>query len=61
MDTLKEIQSEKYISKHLLMCGTCKYKRKGRCINADSDCYEEVVVDECSCNEYVPQKGLHVV
>ena len=60
MDTPMEIAEEKWIDKHLFMCGTCKYKKKGYCNNPDSECIDEIVDDNCSCDNYVPQKGLYI-
>ena len=49
-----------YNSNHIFMCATCKYKKKGRCTMADSDCYSGIVDDDCSCEEWFPMKGLEV-
>ena len=59
-DTPMEIAENKWIEKHLFRCGTCKFKKKGYCENYNSDCYEDLVDDACSCDEYVPQKGLYL-
>lgn len=61
MDTPIEIAKERYLEQHLLMCGTCKYRRKGICHNLSSDDYEEIVDEACSCDCYVPKKGLHII
>ena len=45
---------------YLLLCGSCKYRKKGRCRNFNSDCYGAIVVDECSCEYWKPKKGLNL-
>lgn len=42
---------------HMFTCGTCKYKKKGRCHNFIADCFSEIVDDDCSCTDYVPKRG----
>lgn len=54
------MSNEELVKNYLLMCGTCKYKQNGRCQNMDSDCCDGIVVDECSCNEYIPRKDLQM-
>ena len=60
MDTPDDIKREKWIDKHLFRCGTCAYKKKGRCDKFTSPCYEEVVCNDSSCDEYMPEKGLYL-
>ena len=60
MNTPMENREEDFQKKHLMMCGTCKYKKKF-CTNLGSECYDEIVDDNCSCDEYVPQKGLRII
>lgn len=43
------------------MCGTCKYKRKGKCINLGSDCAGGIVDDDCSCDLYVPMNSVRAM
>lgn len=42
---------------HMFTCGTCKYKKKGRCRNFIADCFSEIVDDDCSCMDYIPKRG----
>lgn len=59
MDTPEDIDEKKYIEKYLFLCGTCKYKKKGRCRNWNSDCVDGIVDDECSCEYWKPKKGVN--
>lgn len=49
--------TEKY--KHILRCGSCKYKKNGRCIKLQSDCWREIVDDDCSCEFYIPRRIVY--
>ena len=51
---MKQEDNDKYV----LYCGTCKYKKGNRCKNIRSDCWRDVVTDDCSCECYVPRKGI---
>ena len=44
----------------LLLCGSCKYKKNGKCKNFNSDCCGGIVDDECSCEYWLPKKGLEI-
>lgn len=44
--------------KYALCCGTCKYNKDNRCKNIRSECWREVVTDDCSCEYYIPRKGI---
>lgn len=61
MDINEEIAKEDHIEQYILMCGTCKYRRKSRCHNFSSENYEELVDELCSCDYFVPRKGLHII
>ncbi len=60
MDTPDDIAREKWYSKHAFKCGTCKYRKKNYCNNADSECCDDIVDYECSCDAYVPEKGVYL-
>jgi hypothetical protein len=47
---------------YLLQCGSCKYKKDGKCKNFNSDCAGGIVVDDCSCEFWQPRIGFkHLV
>ena len=53
-------KEERWKDKRLFMCGTCDYKRKGRCFNVNSKSCDELVDDNCSCDEYVPHRDIRL-
>ena len=47
-----------FVIKHLLKCGTCSYKHKGKCTNPTEDTFNEIVDDDCSCDSYLPDERI---
>ncbi len=46
---------------YLLQCGSCKYKKDGKCKNFNSDCAGGIVDSEGSCEYYYPRKDFNIV
>lgn len=53
-----KVVNKSFVLKHLLRCGTCAYKYKGKCHNSSEKTCGEIVDDDCSCDSYMPDRRI---